>query len=505
VTGGLTRRVVLSWVALAGCHGSSGFRSEDAGGSHAPRDATTDAPRTHDSGNVLVDTGCLGTESTTITGKVYDPAGLNPLYHVEVYVPKAPLTPLPKGVPTGPLACSCGALFPSGAITSTTTSVDGSFTLRGVPAGPDVPLVLQIGKWRRLVKLNVDACVDNPQPDGSLSLPATVLEGDTENSIPEIAVSTGLADTLECLMIRVGLAPTEFVAGYGTTGHVHVFSGGLVRSAADGDAGLNGVGQPEPSPMPDAPASSESLWRTSNQLMGFDLVLLSCEGGETYNANPQAMETYLNAGGRVFASHYHYAWFSGPLGSGQTYMPPMDWGTNLATWGDDTVSNTTEPEIGGTLVTTLNGTGKPFAKGQVLASWLANVGALSQNSVGPGELSIFDPRFNATVGPANAPSQPWILADTMSDHPGKAMYFSFDTPVNAPPAADGGAQYCGRAVFSDLHVAGDPSERDNSPPPNGCDPTGLSPQEKALEFMLFDLSACVVADQVPGIDAGFPK
>ena len=66
--------------------------------------------------------------------------------------------------------------------------------------------------------------------------------------------------------------------------------------------------------------------------MPYDIVLLSCEGGETYNANPAALEAYLNAGGRAFASHFHYSWFAGPLSSGQAYTAPMDWGSNLATW-----------------------------------------------------------------------------------------------------------------------------------------------------------------------------
>jgi hypothetical protein len=95
------------------------------------------------------------------------------------------------------------------------------------------------------------------------------------------------------------------------------------------------------------------------------------------------------------------------------------------------------------------------------------------------------------------------------------MYFSFDAPVNAPVPTDGGAPtYCGRAVFSDLHVSGCsspgsctnvpyPSASDSPnngmgghPPPMGCSAGELSPQERALEFMLFDLSSCVIADSV---------
>jgi hypothetical protein len=230
--------------------------------------------------------------------------------------------------------------------------------------------------------------------------------------------------------------------------------------------------------------------------------LLSCEGGETWAANPPALEAYLNAGGRVFASHYHYAWFGGPIASGKYYArdalgpgyaPPPDWGSNLATWTKDTGGS--ENLIGGNLVTTLNGTTAPFPKGVALQQWLQNQGALGQHGVPAGQLSIYQPKYNATVALTNTLSQPWITAGAMSSVPNATMYLSFDTPVAT--SADAGQAYCGRVVFSDLHVGGDPLTMDTSPAPSACATGDLSPQEKALEFMVFDLSSCVVADTMP--------
>jgi hypothetical protein len=212
----------------------------------------------------------------------------------------------------------------------------------------------------------------------------------------------------------------------------------------------------------------------------------------------------------VFASHYHYAWFAGVLlnpADPQTYKPPGDWGSNLANWHADVVN--TGPDggvdsvgpIGGTIDQTLNGSTKPFPKGVALYNWLGVVNALGQNGVPAQQLSIYQPRYNAVVSTTNTHSQEWIKS--ASGVPNETMYFSFDTPVNAAAQPDGGPpNYCGRTVFSDLHVAGNPSTSDStnlatgSPPPTGCQEADLSPQEKALEFMLFDLSSCVVPDTI---------
>ncbi len=452
---------------------------------------------------------CSGNGTTTISGTVMDPAGRDPLYNIVAYVPTTAVGKLPAGVPTGADACSCSALFQGDPIVFATTDVNGKFTITNAPVGQNIPVVIQVGKWRKQITVNTTSC--GATDAGSVNLPKNASEGD----IPDIAVSTGGADSLECLLVRIGLDSAEYVPGWTQPGHVHIYNGG--------SAGGNGQ---ETNLMANAPVSSQGLWDTSNDLMKNDIVLLSCEGQETADAVPANLESYLNAGGRAFASHFHYAWFDGSKQGG--YTAPADWGTNLAAWktGSNSSANDTTP-VGGVVQTTLNGGAGAFAKGQALQQWLTGLNALG-NGAPPTEVPIKAPRYNANVTAANKPSQSWIDLDPATDVGGKSgafqtLYFSFDTPVST--AAD--ATFCGRAVFSGLHVGGASLDGVNcdpgggggnanggcntghvaaAPPPTGCDTASpLSPQEKVLEFMLFDLSSCVIPDTVaPTNDAGIP-
>ena len=403
--------------------------------------------------------------STTISGSVYDPAGVNPLYNVTVYVPNGPLPAVGHGA-----SCdACGTLFPS-IFASAVTDAAGHFSIANAPAGASVPLIVQAGKWRRSYTLkNITPCVDNPQTDKSLRLPRNASEGD----LPDIGVSTGGADSLECLPLRIGVDASEYVGGAGAAGHIHIFQGygGATTSPA-------------------APTSPAALWDQEGDLSAYDLLLLSCEGRPTASISPayqQMLVDYAGAGGRVFASHYQYAWFNtGPFAS-----------ANLATWtpganqGDDTVS------VPANVITTLP-SGQPFPEGVALSAWLTTtVGALSS-----GQLPVYYARHNADVTAANVFSQPWLALDPSSPFaPGSTQYFTFDTPISAP---DAGGGHCGRVAYSDLHVSGGPGA--NEPPsvapdyaagqpatvPAGCAIRPLTPQEKVLEFMLFDLSSCLL-------------
>lgn len=55
---------------------------------------------------------------------------------------------------------------------------------------------------------------------------------------------------------------------------------------------------------------------------------------------------------------------------------------------------------------------------------------------------------------------------------------------------------CGRGVMSDIHVSGGLSA---TTIPTTCGTTDLTAQERALEFLFFDLSSCVQDDKIPPI------
>jgi hypothetical protein len=429
---------------------------------------------------------------------VYDPANVNPLYNVSVYVPD-PKSPLPD-LDTVPLACGCSQLFPTSVLAAgISTDATGHFEIPCAPSGT-VSLVVQTGKWRRqydgiTIKPNQANAVPN------MRLPANASEG----SLPNIAISTGASDSLECLPLRIGVSASEYVLGSAAGGHIHIYTGFRGATMATG-----------------AVESYQTLWDQQAHLNEHDVVLLSCEGQPTTGGNPGARMTaatqtflmdYANAGGRVFASHYHYAWFS----SGPFNTAP----TQLATWIpggqqiDDTVS------FPGDVDTTL-ASGAAFPEGAALQQWLGLVGALTAN-----QLPVWFARDNvkALVQP---PSTEWIHLDpSVMQAPSATEYFSADTPI-------GGTEVCGRVVYSDLHVSGGPGTNAPGVPadyapadagagdggaamagggmigfgmggmmgrgggtPAGIVPTGcamhpLTPQEEALEFMLFDLSSCLV-------------
>ena len=437
--------------------------------------------------------------TTSISGTVYDPAGANPLYNVVVFVPNDPngaLTPIKQGTNT----CSSCDVSIGDYVTATTSLADGTFTLTGVPATTHVPLVVQIGKWRREVFLpSVTACTDNVlKGSASTRLPAKRSEGD----IPQMAIVTGGADNLGCFLKGVGLDPSEYGAP-GKGGRLDVYQGlpanqsllgGLLQ--VSGSPGLTGGGAGDCTTD-----NTACVWNSKANLEKYDIVLLACEG-DTFDlddsdyqqeatmgqngqmtalptnksaAAKQSVHDWLDEGGKVFPTHFQYTWFKN--------SPAADF-KGVANWlGSSNGADTGLYDID-----------TSFPKGKTFSQWLGTVGALSGTQINLDGVA-------ESVSTVNATAQRWIYnpgKDAQSKGTNNTKYLSVVTPVGGIPikTADAGettTQYCGKAVFSDLHAVGNP-EGDI---PGSCKTAALTPQLKALEFLFFDLSACVSTDSLP--------
>jgi hypothetical protein len=415
---------------------------------------------------------CEGATKTTLTGKVFDPAGKVPLYNVVVYVPNGTPEPIISGL--GPKCDTCAGSVTGNPIALALTDASGSFTLENVPADVDFPLVVQIGKWRRTITIpKVAPCTTVALDAGTIRLPRNRTEGD----IPRIALATGAADPLECLLRKIGLDDSEFGTA-GSEARIHLYAGGGTTSPPTTATSSFQAGGDF------APATG--LWGSLDELKKYDIVMLSCEGTENPDSKPdaarQALYDYSAVGGRVFTSHYHHYWFSrSPVASVKGLA---EW-TNDFTCKDASCPRELEPNPATTVFGTIN---TSFAKGAAMKDWLRNTSSLT----GPEEtLPIQEGRHNVNAVTAGAIS--WItMANPAASGKIAHEYITFNTPVGAPDE-----QVCGRVVFTDLHVgAGDAT---GTPFPSGCTTPDLTPQQKALEFMLFDLSSCIQRDDKPPV------
>src|SRR5262249_1390260 len=106
------------------------------------------------------DGGGLGCP-TTVSGTVFAPSGKLPLYDVVVYVPREPLSPIAEGA-----ACeTCDGYFSGKPIAAALSDAAGNFKMdvTAVKSATDVPIVIQVGKWRRQITIpSITACTDTP-------------------------------------------------------------------------------------------------------------------------------------------------------------------------------------------------------------------------------------------------------------------------------------------------------------------------------------------------------
>ena len=383
---------------------------------------------------------CSGNATTTISGTVYAPNGTDPLPNVTVYIPNAPVAAFTPGV-----SCPVVGAAPSGSpLIGTVTDVNGNFTLLNAPVGSNIPLVIVSGRWRRQLTIpSVTACTNNAMPTSFAVMPQNHAQGD----IPLIAIATGSADPVECVLLKMGISQSEFTDP-GGGGRINLYGGG-------GAAGSGVV-------LDSSTETQAYLMGSSAVLDQYDVLMLPCEGANyVKTATEQAnLVSFANAGGRVYSSHFSYSW----MYENPTFEGVASWAVNDA-----------DPD-GGTSGTATVDTS--FTAGQTLETWLQNVGATTT----PGQMTLNTVRQN--MSGVIAPTQSWLtLNDASAGNP--VMQMVFDTPIET---AGQTLNQCGRVLYNEYHVENGSSTASQSFPAECSLGTPMTPQEKLLEYMLFELT-----------------
>jgi hypothetical protein len=495
----------------------------------------------------------------------------------------------------------------------------GEFTLQGrIPVDKDFKLVVKVGKWRRVVSVPAgvaSACNSRALALDYTRLSANSTDGLSGTHLPKIAISTGKVDEMECVFRELGISDAEFTVPSGT-GRVHMYRANgakmgntvttctgtysttlncadsnqgtanygcatsqsgcklknnvcsgtykVTTACADSNAGTDNYGCVNKksgcksvSTTTDISVADSTLFNDLPTLEAYDLVVWDCEGGEYFEAAPAPsnVETYVDEGGRMFASHFSYVWIE----KNGTLAKSADWGMGGSV---DTGTGLISLPSGPTARSGANAVKSPLFR-----DWLDWQGALSGTTAGTltspavPQFPITDPRdrAGAKVGPA---TDEWVYRNVQfcsnnsghqcSDDAGcqvcsndastfcasnadcknggvcggvmvcanagtklcttsadctkgaacvaptckptlnpRVQQLSFNTPY----AADEDA-ICGRVAYSGFHVA---NASDNSGQyfPSICSDSELDAQEKILAFMLFDLATCVSAGDPP--------
>jgi hypothetical protein len=453
------RQLQLVLVGLAVALAAAGCKRHAGTGDDLETDAAYEPDACEGLGCFIVDCANKGQPATSISGTVYAPNGTLPLYGVNVYVPITAPGPLP----TGAQCNRCADGLQGGAYAQTATDEAGHFELKDVPATANVPVVIQVGKWRRQITVaNVAACQDVPLPASETRLPAKKSEGD----LPKIAIAVGGADALECLARKMGIDDSEFSIDTGT-GAVNLFNGnGATTFAANWPGG--------PGPFP----ATTTLWNTVAKLKTYDITFLSCEGAQNPGSKLQpaldAMKAYADLGGRVFASHWHNIWIEGSTQGGGTQAPAVWSGpAGVATWNNSSTQFSSADSI--------DEASNP--KGKSFATWMLNVMGSPAGMRDVVPIAANSGKQTATGVIGNKAERWMFWRNGGVDYP---QIFQFTTPLENPVD-----NRCGKVVFSDMHVSGNSTSNAGTPFPGGCSAAALTPQEKALAFIFFDIASCV--------------
>ena len=403
---------------------------------------------------------CPVGQDTTVVGKVTAPNGVDPIREALVYVPSGGN---PEEFPPKVACETCNTPMGGTPITAVSTDVDGSFSLRRVPVTTATPIVIQKGRWRKVVYLNVGRCETQGLTAAQGRLPKDRFEG----NLPKMALATGQWDAIECVLRRIGVSESEFGAP-SSAGSVHIYDNDQSGTAV-APGGVN-IGD---------------LLRNLNRLLDYHILFLNCSN-EGYArgllSDPlvkKNLAEYVKAGGRMYVTDWSY-----------NFIQQLPEFAPFICFNDDKPCTDTSPH--GFHTATLPGrvgnmtnffadVDMSHSGGRALSTWLTYL----PTPVLGGKVRIIDSIASYVLIRQMAqdltkhPSTVWLSAELSGQR--RPVTVTFDYP--AGPAA------CGRVLYSTYHT------REHSTSgttfPGYCPGGAMLAQENVLEFLVFELGACI--------------
>ncbi len=388
---------------------------------------------------------CPASEQVTITGRVTAPNQTDPVPGAAVYIPSR----VPEDFP---LEVRCEVCKTPGTNTNrwwtTASSFNGSFTLNNVCPG-SYWLIMQNGRFRRAVKITVPKGGKKQIPAGQSRLPRKMKEFSIHDTVPKIAVATGDYDKMECVLLKMGIDQTAY----------HLFEGAKMLKNKN------------------LKQTFADLVKNYNQLKTYNIVFINCTDNtfETQLKNSlvqQNLQKYVKAGGRLYITDWSYDWLE--------QLP------DLAPYIDfEPGKSGSSPEAQNKAALGKDGiTVQADIKDPNLAKWLGLFGGAIQN--GKSVISHF--------------LSGWVIMHTVSKDVKTWVSGVIRSATGAiqgtrPLTVTFNYKNCGKALYSSYHTEGRDDELKQyplpaKPFPNYC--TGkISPQDRILEYLIFDIANCV--------------
>lgn len=385
---------------------------------------------------------CPAAQQVTITGRVTAPNQTDPVPGAVVYIPSR----VPEDFP---LEVRCEVCKSPGSTANrwwtTTSAYNGSFTLNDVCPG-NYWLIMQNGRFRRAVKITVPSGGTMQIKAGNSRLPRKHKEFNQHDSIPKIAVATGDYDKMECVLLKMGLQQSAFDLYEGAK---YLKNKALNKTLAD-------------------------LLKNFNLLKSYNIVFINC-ADNTYESQlknslvMQNLQNYIKQGGRLYITDWSYDWME----QLPELSPYIDFEPGASGSGPEAQNTAALGKDGITVQADIIDPN--------LAKWLGLFGGAIQN--GKSVISHF------LIG--------WVIIHSVSKDVKTWVRGVIRSSTGAiqgdrPLTVTFNYKNCGKALFSSYHTEGrdDETPTNVKPFPSYCSGQ-ISPQDRILEYLIFDIANCV--------------